>query len=118
MERRGDERFKLRFETRVTVLDDQRRSALGQVSDISNSGISVDLPFRLEAGDMVELELADSTLYGSVVYSNPNDSSFRTGIEASRVLLGSTSLSSILQRILLEALPEISGLELSEAPFG
>ena len=118
MERRGDERFKLRFETRVTVLDDQRRSACGSGFGYIQLRHQRDSPFRLEAGDMVELELADSTLYGNVVYSNPNDSSFRTGIEASRVLLGSTSLSSILQRILLEALPEDRDWSFPTGSFG
>jgi len=113
MERRADERFKVQFETRVTVLGDQRHSALGRVTDISNSGISVDLPFQLEAGDLVELEMADSTLYGQVVYSHKESSLFRTGIEASRVLLGGTELSSILQRVLMDALPEMPGLETS-----
>jgi hypothetical protein len=125
MERRADERFEVQFETRVTVLSNERHSALGRVTDISNSGISVDLPFQLAAGDLVELEMADSTLYGQVVYSNAvysnaaysnKDSSlFRTGIEASRVLLGGTELSSILQRVLLEALPEMPGLETAGA---
>ncbi len=111
MERRADERFKVQFETRVTVLGDQRQSALGRVTDISKSGISVDLPLQLDAGDMVELEMADSTLYGQVVYSNPEISSFHTGVEASRVLLGGTELSNILQRVLLETSPEMPGLE-------
>jgi hypothetical protein len=116
MERRADERFQVQFETRVTVLGDQRHSALARVTDISNSGISVDLPFQTVAGDLVELEMADSTLYGqvvysNVVYSNKESSLFRTGIEASRVLLGGTELSSILQRVLMDAVPEMPGLE-------
>ena len=92
---------------------------MGHVSDISNSGISVVLPFQMAAGDLVELEMADSTLYGNVIYSNPGDnSSFRTGIEASRVLLGSTDLSSILQRVLMEAVPKMPGLLPSDAYVG
>ncbi len=89
---------------------------MARVTDISNSGISVDLPFQTVAGDLVELEMADSTLYGqvvysNVVYSNKESSLFRTGIEASRVLLGGTELSSILQRVLMDAVPEMPGLE-------
>jgi hypothetical protein len=118
MERRVDERFRVQFETKVTVLSDQGQSAFGRVSDISDSGISVDLPFLLAAGDMVQLEMADSTLYGYVIYSTPNDALFRTGIEASRVLLGATNLSGILQRVLMEAVPETPGLVPFEAHFG
>ena len=110
MERRLEERFKVQFETKVTVLGDQGRASFGRVSDISDSGISVDLPFRLAAGDLVELEMADSTLYGQVIYSTLDNSLFRTGIEANRVLLGATNLSAILQRVLMEAVPEMPGL--------
>jgi hypothetical protein len=119
MERRAHERYEVQFETRVTVLgNDQGHSAFGHISDISATGLSVNLPFQLAAGDMVELELADSTLYGQVVYSNPDYSSFRTGIEASRVMLGSTNLASILQRILMEQMPSIQGLQTAEPTFG
>jgi len=77
------------------------------------------LPFQMAAGDLVELEMADSTLYGNVIYSNPDDnSSFRTGIEASRALLGMTDLSSILQRVPMEAVPKMPGLSPSEAYAG
>ena len=118
MERRADERFKVQFETRVTVLGTQTQSSFGRVSDISNSGISVELPFPLAAGDKVELEMADSTIYGQVIYSHPDDSLFRVGIEASRVLLGATNLSGILERVLLESAPEMPGLVAAEAHFG
>jgi len=116
MERRSEERYEVRFETKVTV---RGQSVLGCVSNISESGISVDLPFQLFAGDTAELEMADSTVYGQVVYSNKQSDYFRTGIQASRVALGETSLSSLLQRVLLETLPLTPGLEpRSEAHLG
>jgi hypothetical protein len=118
MERRAHERYKVQFEVKVTVLDEQAHSAFGYLADISSSGISVVLPFRLTAGDLVELELADSTLYGHVVYCHPDNSSFRTGIEASRVMLGATELSGILQRVLMEALVSLPGLLPAEAHIG
>jgi hypothetical protein len=70
----------------VTVAGDRGQSAVGRVSNISNSGISVALPFQLAAGEMVEIEIADSTLYGHVIYSRPDGALIRTGIEASRVM--------------------------------
>ncbi|HEY1759261.1 MAG TPA: PilZ domain-containing protein [Bryobacteraceae bacterium] len=82
MERRAHERHKVGFETKITVLDDLGHSAFGRASDISRSGISVVLPLQLKAGDLVELELADSFLYGHVVYSSPYTALFRTGITA------------------------------------
>jgi hypothetical protein len=115
MERRSDERYKVQFGARVTVAGDRGQSAVGRVSNISNSGISVALPFQLAAGEMVEIEIADSTLYGHVIYSRPDDSLFRTGIEASRVMLGATGVASVLKRVLMETLPEIPGLEPASA---
>jgi hypothetical protein len=108
MERRREERFQVRFETKVTA---RGQSVLGRVSNISESGISVDLPFQLSPGDSLELEMADSTVYGHVVYSEREGEYFRTGIDASRVSLGETSLSSLLQRVLMETLPMTPGLE-------
>jgi len=108
MERRTEERYEVRFETKVTATG---QAALGRVSNISSSGISVDLPFQLAAGEAVQLEMADSTIYGHVIYSQPLDEAFRTGIHASRVALGGTSLSSLLQKTLLESMPLVPGLE-------
>lgn len=118
MERRADERYPVQFEAKVTALGDQRRSAFGRVSDISNSGIRVDLPFPLAAGDLVELEMADSTVYGRVVYSIPENSLFRTGVEASRVVLGATDLSILLQQVLQETMPQMPGVETAEPTLG
>jgi len=108
MERRTEERYEVQFEANVNA---NGRSAVGRVSNISESGISVDLPFELSAGDAVELEMADSTVYGQVIYCLPDESIFRTGIQASRVALGGTSLSSLLQQVLMENMPMIPGLE-------
>jgi len=115
MERRQQERYEVRFETKVTA---NGRSALGRVSNISGSGISVDLPFQLSPGEPVELEMADSTVYGHVIYANTESDHFHTGVLASRVALGGTSLSSLLQRVLLETLPLTPGLERTEVYLG
>ncbi len=115
MERRTEERYEVRFEAKVTATG---RLALARVSNISESGISVDLPFQLAPGDSVELEMADSTIYGHVVYSKPGNSTFPTGIQASRVALGGTDLSTVLQKVLMENLPLIPGLEPSDVYAG
>jgi hypothetical protein len=111
MERRAEERYEVQFEARVTSVGDCSHSGVGLVADISSSGISICLPVQLRAGDMVAVEIADSMVYGHVIYSKPDGSSYRTGIEAIRVLLGGTDLSHLLQRILMERLPGIPGLE-------
>jgi len=108
MERRTEERYEVRFETKVMA---RGQSVLGRVSNISESGISIHLPFQLSPGDAIELEMADSTVYGHVAYSDQEGDYFRTGIHANRVALGETSLSSLLQRVLIETLPLTPGLE-------
>lgn len=115
MERRQQERYQVRFETKVTA---NGRTAPGRVSNISKSGISIDLPFQLAPGEPVELEMADSTVYGHVIYCNNEGDHFHTGILASRVALGGTSLSSLLQRVLMETLPLTPGLERTELYLG
>jgi hypothetical protein len=115
MERRAEHRYDVQFEARVTPIGDGSHSGVGLIADISNSGISVCLPVQMPAGDMVSVQIADSVVYGHVIYSKPDGSSYRTGIEAVRVLLGGTDLSSLLGRILMETLPGIPGLEPSAA---
>lgn len=108
MERRTEIRYEVRFEARATAMG---QSTLARVTDISESGISLNLPFPLSPGDPVELEMADSTVFGHVVYSTPENSTFRTGIRANRVALGDKGLSSVLQRVLMDTMPLIPGVE-------
>ena len=111
MERRLHPRAQVQFEAKVTNRAKPEESAIGKLCDMSDSGISVILPFRLVAADLVELEVADSLLAGRVIYSNPEDSSFRTGIAIQKVQLGNSDLSSLLQRTLLESMPSLPGVE-------
>ena len=100
---------KFEFEVRVTIRG-HNRSILSRASEIGPSGIIVPLPHELQPGEQVELAMADSTLYGHVVHSRPKPPSFQSLIEVERVTLGSTELSRILQRVLLDKLPEIKGV--------
>jgi len=113
MERRLHPRARVQFETRVTNLR-TKQSVLGRTCDISESGISVVQPLQLAAGDVVELEMADSTLSGRVAYSNPEGKDFRLGIEVQSVHLGDSNLSSLLQRTLVETMPTLPGVEYAE----
>jgi hypothetical protein len=115
---RLQDHFRIQFEARVTKLGNGAHSACGRVSEISQSGISVDLPLQHAPGDPVQLEMADSVLSGHVVYSNPVSSWFHTGIEVERVRLGVTALSHLLQRTLIEAMPGTPGQEPSDTCFG
>lgn len=118
MDRRLHERVTVQFEAKITRLNHLEHSAFGNVSDISSRGISAALPMQLAPGDLVQVEMADCLLSGHVVYSNPEGSLFRTGIEVDQIRLGSTDLSHLLQRTLSQAMPGTPGLEHSETYIG
>jgi hypothetical protein len=114
MERRLHPRVTVQFEAKVSKINNLEHSACGHVSDISNAGISVAIPMRLAAGELVQVEIADSVLTGHVVYSKQESSLFRIGIEIEQIRLGTTELANFLQRTLNETMPETPGLERPE----
>jgi hypothetical protein len=99
------------FEATVTELMHRRHSASGTVRDFSKSGICIDLPFALKPGDVVQMDMANSALFGHIVYSHPDGPLFRTGIEIMQVLLGDTDLAHLLQSVLNETMPGIPGAQ-------
>jgi hypothetical protein len=109
-DRRSHQRYQVQYEAKVTKRG-QRESVTGRVLDISQSGLSVDLPMQMATGDPVQLEMADSVITGRVVHASAADAGFRTGIEVIKVTLGATDLSYLLQRTLLDVLPATPGLE-------
>lgn len=113
MDRRLNERVTVQFEAKVTRLNKLNESANGLVGDISTSGLSVIIPMQLASDEPVELEIADSVLSGRVVYSNPENSLFRTGIAVNQIRLGTTGLSHLLQMTISEAMSEVPGLDYS-----
>jgi len=76
--------------------------------DISDSGICVVVPLQLAAGAIVRLDVADSVLFGVVMFAVPEDADWRTGIEVQRVLLGESELSDLLHEVLQRALPAVA----------
>jgi len=117
MERRAHQRYQVQYEARVTKRG-QRESSRGRVLDISQTGMSVDLPVQLEPGDAVQLEMADSVVTARVAHSTPDGKGYRTGVEVIRVTLGATDLSYLLQRTMLEVMPSTPGLEHVDSQCG
>jgi len=118
MDRRFDKRYPTGLSAKVTTLGKQESSSSGHVSDISKSGVCLSTALQLSPGDLVQLDLAESVLYGRVAYSSPEGTSFRTGIEVYRVLLGGSDLSHILQTVLRQEMPGLPGVEQSEVYLG
>ena len=96
MDRRFNERISTDLPVRVTQLDDGAEW-IGQVQDISDSGISTVFAVPLPPGAVVKLEILGLILYGHVVYSNLWDDSFRTGIFVEPALLDSSNLTELVK---------------------
>jgi len=118
MEKRLHYRQQVPFQVRVTAMANPEVSASGETLDISESGVGVCLPIQFTTGTLVQLEIADSTLYGFVAHSrewspisepepSPERSLFRTGIEVVEVLIGTSGLSQLLKANLEEWMPNL-----------
>lgn len=110
MERRFEHRQPAEMDVRVTRLTHPALTGPGQLSDISKSGVCVKAPFELASGDIVQLEIADSTLFGFVVHASLEGTASRAGIEIQRVLIGASDLSRVLHLALRQSLPEVPGV--------
>ena len=115
MERRFDDRYLTGLgltaaQVRVTDLTTPDRAGDGRMTDISGSGMGVVVPFELKPGDILQLDVDDSRLFGFVVHAAPEADGYRVGIELQRVLIGGTDLSRLLHQTLQSALPELPGV--------
>jgi hypothetical protein len=111
MDKRRHQRSSAEFDVKVTALSHRGCFGSGTVRNFSRSGVSIDLPFELAIGDSVRLDLADSSLFGHIVYTHPEGPLFRTGIEIMQVLLGGTDMAHLLQSVLNETMPGIPGAQ-------
>ena len=110
VDQRLDARYPASLDILLTSLLDPTQVCRGRMSDISKSGLSVVVPIRFAPGALVKVGFADSTLFGYVVHSHPQEEDFRTGIEVERVLLGGTDLSLLLQALLKQEMPQVPGV--------
>jgi PilZ domain-containing protein len=96
MDRRFHQRFCTDLPVVLTQLDGDFELT-GQLEDISDSGICSLFPASLEPGAIVKLEILGLTLYGHVVYSNPEGGTFRTGVFVEPALLDSSNITVLVQ---------------------
>ncbi len=99
MDRRYDTRLPADLPVGVVLLNEDT-NAVGTLVDISESGICAMLPASLPAGTLVKVEILEVSLYGEIVYSQPENTSFRTGIFVEHVLLETSNVSRIVQSYL------------------
>jgi len=110
VDRRFDHRYFTDAEINVTTLSDPGRYGSGRMTDLSDNGMSVLVPLELAPGDIVQLQIGDSTLFGFVVHSAREGESFRAGIELQRVLIGGSDLSKVLCGALRQVMPQLPGI--------
>lgn len=96
MDRRFHQRFSTDLPVVVTQLDSDS-GVTGQLEDVSDSGICALFEAALEPGAILKIEVLGLTLYGHVVYANPDVGIFRTGIFVEPALLDSSNISELLQ---------------------
>jgi hypothetical protein len=102
MDRRFNERISTDLPVRLTQLDDGVELA-GRLQDISDSGICSLFDEALAPGTVVKLEILGLTLYGHIVYSNPEDDAYRTGVFVEPALLDSSNITELVKSYLIEA---------------
>ncbi len=104
MDHRAKPRWPTNLSVRVTDLQQRERSGPAPVIDIAEQGMCVCLPFPLEPGAYVSVEVEDSVFFAFVAYSNPGElSSFRTGLEIVQVLLGTSSIANTVRSVVLDS---------------
>jgi hypothetical protein len=96
MERRLESRHPSDLLLHVTALEEGAEPVSGALVNLSDSGVCALLSMRLPDACLVKLELADTVLYGQVVYCCEENGTFRTGISVERVLFQATDLAAIL----------------------
>ena len=103
---RLDRRFNQRITTDLPVLLTQLDDSVeleGQLQDISDSGICSLFKQSVAPGAVVKLEILGLSLYGHIVYSNPDDDGFRTGVFVEPALLDSSNITELVRRHLTTA---------------
>jgi hypothetical protein len=56
---------------------------------------------------VVQVELADSKLFGNIAYCHPEANLFRSGVEVLQVQVGGAQLSRLLETILMDSGPVV-----------
>jgi hypothetical protein len=103
VDRRLEARYSSDFEVRVTTMEGGAQTVTGVLVNLSESGICAMLRSPLPDGALVQLDLADTVLYGQVTYCIGAFGQFRTGVAVERVLLQAADLSSILHALLADS---------------
>src|SRR5258708_5611634 len=100
MDRRYNQRIGADLPVRLTLLDSSE-DLHGKLLDLSESGVSALFRTPAEPGAVVQLEVLGLVFYGHIVYSNPEDSLFRTGVFVEPALLDSSNIVELVNSFLI-----------------
>jgi len=100
MDSRLHERLPLSLKAQIINLTRDEDPVDGELTDISASGVCVRAASRLTPGDVVRVDFSDGSLFGQIVYANPESPTLRCGVEVFEVLLGSSDLSRLIEQTL------------------
>jgi len=98
-------------EGRLTDLSTPGLTVLARITDISESGVRIRVPFRLTPGALVKLQIADCAVFAQVIHSRQDEVGSEVGVEVIRVLIGDSDLGRMLNAILAEAMPNTSSVK-------
>lgn len=108
MDERIEERFTTAIDATVIDLEHPGTALPVRIANISGSGICLALAVDLAPGTILRLEVASSSLFGHVVYSNRHGDEFHAGIEVTRVLFGEGDLSRLLRAVIAAEMPGVA----------
>jgi hypothetical protein len=97
MDSRLHERLALNLEARIANLTHDAAAVTGELIDVSASGICVRFGAPVVPGDLLRVDFSDGSLFGQVVYTNPNG---RCGVEVFDVLVGVSNLGRLIRQTL------------------
>ena len=100
MDSRLYDRLTLNLPAQITNLTRDEGPVDGELIDISASGVCVRAASPVAPGDLVRVDFSDGSLFGQIVYANPESPTLRCGVEVFDVLLGMSDLSRLIEQTL------------------
>lgn len=113
MDRRLDQRWPANLDVTLTDIANPRATTSGRIVDVSETGICVRMPRRVQPGAILKLEVADCALFGHAVHCRDDAGSCEIGIEIVRVLIGNSEQGRLVNKILAASMPNMPGVTMA-----
>lgn len=107
MGRRHSARQPACFNVTLADLAEREPPVTAFISNVSQRGVCIVLPIALNIGQDVRMQIAQTALFGMVVYSTAEGDFFRTGISVQLPVAGTTGVSELLRTMLTPVDPVV-----------